>query len=129
MEWKYIKKIKDDKAIEKVEIMNSIRIPIVLRQIIMKYNAGRPNNNIFDTLKSKERVLKSLISYNKDDKENIYMYTEIFDKGLIPFAVTEFGDIICINNKSNEVVLYLHEEDECEKICDNILDFFDKLYI
>lgn len=129
MEWKYIKEIKDQKAIEKIEIIYNIRIPILLKQIIMQYNGGRPLYNIFDTIYSKEKVFKSLISYNKDDKDNIYLYEEIFDKGLIPFANTEFGDIICLNNKTNEVELYLHELDKTEKICDSISEFFDKLYI
>lgn len=129
MEWKYIKEIKDEKAIEKIEIIYNIRIPILLKQLIMQYNGGRPLYNIFDTIVSKEKVFKSLISYNKDDKDNIYLYEEIFDKGLIPFANTEFGDIICLNNKTNEVELYLHELDKTEKICDSISEFFDKLYI
>lgn len=129
MEWKYIKEIKDEKTIEKIEKIYNIRIPILLKQIILQYNGGRPLYNIFDTIDSKEKVFKSLISYNKDDKDNIYLYEEIFDKGLIPFANTEFGDVICINNKTNEVELYLHELDKTEKICDSISEFFDKLYI
>ena len=129
MEWKYIKKIKDEKAIEKIEIIYNIRIPILLKQIIMQYNGGRPLYNIFDTIYNKEKVFKCLISYNKEDKESIFSYTEFFNKGLIPFAITAFGDVICLNNKINEVELYLHELDKTEKICDSISEFFDKLYI
>ena len=128
MEWKYVKQLKDLQAIEKIELMSKIKIPISLKQIIINYNGGRPEKNIFDTKYSKEKVLKSLISYNIDDRENIYIYTNFFDKGLLPFAITEFGDIICLNSKNNEVELYLHELNKCEKICDNILEFIDKLY-
>ena len=129
MEWKYVKELKDKTVIENIEKTSNILIPTDLKQIIVKYNGGRPEKNVFDTTCSKERVLKSLISYNKEDKENIYLYTEVFDKKLLPFAVTEFGDLICYNEKSNEIDLYLHEQDKCEKICDNILEFFDNLYI
>lgn len=126
MNWKYVKKIKDKNTID---MINNSNIPMELKQLIKQYNGGRPEKNIFDTKSSKERVLKSLISYNKEDKENIYMYEKIFNKGLIPFAVTEFGDIICINTETSEVELYLHEQDKTEKISDGISEFFDKLYV
>lgn len=129
MEWKYVKQLKDIQAIEKIELMSKIKIPISLKQIIVNYNGGRPEKNIFNTECSKEKVLKSLISYNKGDRENIYNYANYFIKGLLPFAITEFGDIICLNSKNNKIELYLHELDKYEKICDNILEFIDKLYI
>lgn len=44
----------------------------------------------------RERELKSLISYNGKDRENIYIFGDIFKKGYIPFAITEFGDVVCI---------------------------------
>jgi len=129
MEWKYVKELKNKTAIDNIEEKSNIKIPEDLKQVIIKYNGGRPEKNVFDTTCSKERVMKSLISYNKDDKENIYLYTGFFDKKLLPFAVTEFGDLICYNKNTNEIELYLHEQDKCEKICDNILEFFNKLYI
>ena len=129
MEWKYVKELKDKTVIENLEKISNITIPTDLKQLIIKYNGGRPNKNVFDTTCSKERVMKSLISYNKEDKENIYLYTEFFDEKLLPFAVTEFGDIVCYNLNTNIIELYLHEQDKCEKICDNIIEFFDRLYI
>lgn len=43
--------------------------------------------------------------------------------GYIPFAIAEFGDIICINVKNGNIELYNHEMNEFERVCENI-DFF-----
>ena len=82
----------------------------------------------FDTQNYKEKVLKSILSYNKEDKENIYMFDDIFSKGYIPFAISEFGDLICIDNKSGNIKLYMHEQDVFEYVCEKIENFFEKLY-
>ena len=71
--------------------------------------------------------MKSLLSYNAEDKENVYIFGEIFKKGFIPFAITEFGDVICINCKNENIELYLHELDIFEYISKNIEDFFNIL--
>lgn len=68
------------------------------------------------------------MSYNKGDKENIYVYDELFHRGYIPFAITEFRDVIWINKNNKFVELYLHELDKFECVCENIEKFFNILY-
>lgn len=125
MEWKYVKTLKDDTIFKNIEKTYNVEIPNYLKELITKYNGGRPEKSIFDTQKSKERVLQGLISFNKEDKANIFIYEELLKKGYIPFAVTEFGDVVCINNKNKSVELYLHENETIENICDNIKDFLE----
>lgn len=129
MEWKYVKSLKDDKSITNVEKIYNVKIPGYLKEIIMKYNGGRPLKNIFDTTNSKERVFKSLLSYNKEDKENIYLCDELFHRGYIPFAITPSSDVICIDKESQNVELYLHESDIFEWICSDIIKFINSLYL
>lgn len=127
MEWKYIKPLENKEVIENVESTYSVKLPIKLKEIIKKYNGGKPKNNIFDTVNSKEKVVKCLLSYNKNDRENIYIFDDLFNKGYIPFAITEFGDVICINNKMETVELYLHERDCFENVSKNIEEFMANL--
>lgn len=128
MEYKYVKKLKNSNSIKEIEEKYNIQIPQLLKNIIVKYNGGRPLANIFLTDNKKEKVIKTLLSYNKEDKENIYIYDDIFAKDYIPFANTEFGDTICINNKNANIELYNHEADRFEYISENIETFFNMIY-
>lgn len=129
MEWKYIKDLNNGESIENIEQKFDVKIPALLKNIIIKYNGGRPLKNIFDTQHSKEKVFKSLLSYNKQDKENIYLYEELFYRNYIPFAITPSGDVICINKENQSVELYLHESNTFEWICNDISKFINSLYI
>lgn len=128
MEWKYVKPLKDNSIIEYLEKTYSIEVPKFLKEVILQSNGGRPNKTLFNTQSSKERVLQGLISFNKDDKANIFIYDDILKRGYIPFGITEFGDLVCINNKNKSVKLYLHEQDKFEYICENIEKFINILY-
>ena len=128
MEWKYIKPLNDISIFENIEKTYNVEIPKFLKELITKYNGGRPEKNLFNTEKSKERVLQRLISFNKEDKANIFIYEELLKRGYIPFAITEFGDLVCINTKNNNVELYLHENETFDKICDNIESFIETLF-
>lgn len=128
MEWKYVKPLKDNNVFENIETTYNIEIPKYLKELIIKYNGGRPDKKIFDTQTSKERVLQGLISFNKEDKANIFIYEDLFKKGYIPFAITEFGDIIFINGKNKNIQLYLCDSERKEIICDKIETFFEILY-
>jgi len=129
LKWLYVKPVTDKNNIENIELKYNIKIPDYLKEIIIEHNGGRPLKNIFNTNKSKERVFKNLLSYNKEDKDNIYMYDNLFYKGYIPFALTPSGDLICINFEKLSVELYLHESDTFEWICNDIKEFINSLYL
>lgn len=128
MEWKYVKELKDNSIIENIEKTYLIEIPQYLKEIIINYNGGRPEKRTFNTKNDKEKVLQSLISYRKEDKGNIYIYEGLLKRGYVPFAITEFGDVLCIKTDNGCVELYNHEIDEFEDVCNNIEEFFASLY-
>lgn len=128
MEWKYVKPLTDNTVFENIEKTFKLEIPVFLKEIITKYNGGRPKKRLFNSQNSKERVLQCLISFNKEDKANIFIYEELLKKEYIPFAITEFGDLICINNDNKEGELYLHETDVFEFICRDLNTFIENLY-
>ena len=127
MEYKYVKELEDVNNIKEIEEKYKVQIPQTLKDIIIKNNGGRPIANIFLTNNKKEKMIKTLLSYNKEDKENVYIFTELFEKGYIPFAIAEFGDVICVNSINDHVELYNHETDKMESICENVSTFFDIL--
>ncbi len=128
MEWKYVKPLNDNSIIGYIEKTYNVEIPLYLKEIITNYNGGRPEKTVFDTQQSKEKVLQGLISFNIEDKANIFIYEELLKKGYIPFAITEFGDIICVNVENSNIELYIQEQDKFEYVCKSIDLFFDKLY-
>lgn len=127
MDWKYIKEISDRDLIE-VEAKLNIILSDKLKEIILCYNNGRPQKKCFDTLTEKGKKLKKILSYNKEDKDNVYIFSELITKGYVPFAITDFGDVIC-ESKEETIYLYKHESDEFEYITENIRKFInEKLY-
>lgn len=126
--WKYTKDLENENSIEEIEGKYDIEIPNALKEEITKHNGGRPDKNLFNTCKNVEKVFKCLLSYNKEDKENIYMCINFFEKRYIPFGITEFGDMICINTGLGTVELYLHELDKFENVCEDVEEFFKELY-
>jgi DNA-binding beta-propeller fold protein YncE len=127
--WKYIKPLDSETLINDFERENGIIFPSDLKNCFVKNNGGRPSKNVFDTDCSKEKVFKTLLSFNKSDPENIYMVFSVFDKErnrLIPFASDPSGDLLCLQN--DNIVLYLHETGSIEKVADSFSELLSKLY-
>lgn len=127
MDWKYVKAISESK-LSQVEEKLGIKLSQKLRELILNYNNGRPERIRFNTESEQGKTIKKILSYNEEDKDNVYIFSNLIDKGYIPFAITEFGDVIC-ESKEQTIYLYKHESDEVEFIAVNVLEFInEKLY-
>ena len=126
--WRYVKPITSITAISDIERQKSIMIPADLKDIIKKYNNGRPSLKNFDVGIEKEKEFKKLLSFNKDDIENIYGFLRIDTKiqGLLPFASDPSGNLICLYQ--NKIYYWRHESDTVEYLSDTFTDFLNKLY-
>jgi len=127
--WKYVKPLSKTDAIENFEKKNGVSLPSDLKKCIKANNGGRPSFTVFDTNVSKERVFKTLLSFNESDAENIYKYFPIIhshSNSLIPFASDPFGNYICLQD--SKVVLFLHETGKSEYIADSFSSLLEKLY-
>lgn len=127
--WEFVKPLSSATLIDDFELENNVSFPDDLKNCLTKNNGGRPSKTIFDTKRSKEKVFKALLSFNKSDLETIYMVYPLLKeekKGLLPFASDPFGDIFCIQN--NAVVLYSHETGKIEKIANSFTELLSKLY-
>ena len=128
MNWKYIKATNTE-CIEKVDKDFFVNLPRDLKDIILKFNNGRPENSTFDTDKSTGRQFKKLLSFNREDRENVYFFVDIvrqFDNELFPIANDPAGNFICLKN--SEIVFLNIESGKTEFIANSITDLISKLY-
>ena len=131
LKWDYVKPLKVKEAIDIFEKMTGSKIPSDIRSYIVKYNNGRPSKKTFNTDASEGRVIKSLLSFNASDADNIYdAYLALSkeNEGLIPVASDPSGNYICFTTGSKDIVLWLHETNKTEKIASSFNDFLKKLY-
>lgn len=132
MNWKYVKALKSENAIEEFESTIKFEFPESFKEIVTNYNGGRPEKDIYDTDKTKERTIKSLLSFNKEDKENIWKMVEWDSNGLckqyITFAIDHFGNLICFSVKDKTIVFIDMETLTTEIIAPDFSAFIGKLY-
>lgn len=129
LEWKYIKRIRDNNVFEKFQKKYNIIIPQILKEYIIKFNAGMPNPACFDTPKKSGCVFNALFSYNVEDKCNIYFIYDYFNhENLLPFADDISGNIICIDLLDNKIKYINHETDEIELISNSLYEFMNSFY-
>lgn len=123
--WKYVKPLKDPKAVKDFLDKYGIELPASLIDIMEKYNGGRPSEKTVITETQREYVFKSMLSYNSDDKETIYsIYPDLFkETDWFPFASDAAGNFICYDLRQKKCVLYNHETDRGEFITDMAIRF------
>jgi len=129
--WKYVKPLKNNKAVECFEDDNGLKLPQDITSCIKQNNGGRPDKKVFDTEVSKGRLIKSLLSFNKDDLETVYDAIDILkieNINLVPIASDPGGNYICYNTIHQDIVLWLHETNTTEKISDSFTAFLKSLY-
>lgn len=132
MEWKYVKKLMSADLIADFESTAGYCFCDAFRNCVLLNNGGRPSKRCFDTDKAKGREIKSLLSFNKEDRETVWKIfewskTELANQ-FIPFAIDNFGNLICFDNINSKVVFLNHEDQSTECIADNFETFINELY-
>jgi hypothetical protein len=126
IEWKYVVPLKNKNAIDILESKYNQKLPKDLKECIKKNNSGSPNPKIFDMPDEKGKVFGGLLSFNKNDDDNIYIFEDLFKNSLFPFASTPFGDVLCVKN--NKILLWCHETDNVRFISNTFTDLINSLY-
>ena len=130
--WKRVKPIENN-SVSDFESNKGIIIPEALKKLIESYNGGRPSKKIFVTDEGQEYEVKSLLSYNESDIENIYKVSDYFltkyQKTILPFASESSGNYYCMNITNKSILLWNHENDEIKILASNLSDFISKLTI
>lgn len=127
-EWKYVKTLKDVSSIDKFESEHGISFPKDLKDILLKYNGGRPPRKYFDVGSEKDKEFKTLLSFNESDIETIYKCYPLdsADKTLIPFASDPAGNYFVL--KDNAVCLWNHETDKTVFLAPTFTEFLQMLH-
>lgn len=89
----------------------------------IKTNMLKINNN--------EKMISYLFSMDENSKTYIMKFQSFdsqYEKQLVPFAELEFGDLLCFDRNSNEIIYYNHELDIIEKVADNWHQLEGNLY-
>lgn len=130
--WKRVKKLRDSNSIAEFEKEYGIIIPDNFKEIIINSNSGRPSLDIVRTLDGREIEVKALLSFNKDDVENIYnvidYFKEQFNGRILPIATEPSGDYFCIDITSNSIFYWQSEGEKLTFIANNLEEFLDSLY-
>ncbi len=132
MQWKYVKPLLSSEIISEFENVVKYKFPDDFKKCVLENNGGRPDSRTFDTDRTKERELKSFLSFNKDDIESIWKISEwnkseLSDK-YVAFAIDNFGNLICFEIKNNNIIFLDLETLSAEKISDDFTGFLNGLY-
>lgn len=128
--WKYKIEMKDTKAFAEVEKQRGIHIPEELKAFVEEHNAATPALYHFMAGVT-ERVFGAVLSFEKDEKEadTVYPALEaVKDKNLLPFAIDPFGNYICYQLDTNQIVYWSHEDDTVTSTRKGLKEFVASLY-
>lgn len=129
-EWRYIKPLTTEGLIPEVEGQLGYKFVDSYIDFVKEHNGGRPPIRIFKTSTHKERTIKSFLSFNSGDAENIIRLNrgvaEISTK-LVAFAIDDFGNSLCFNKQNDEVVFLDFESEELELVAISFVDFLSML--
>lgn len=112
-EWRYIKHNISQADIDIFEKLAGIQLSADVCTFILTHNNGRPRPNQFDTNETQGRLFDKLLSFNRNDAENVFITYELLSdqlpSQLVALAMDPFGNYICLNRQSLKVVFWLHE--------------------
>lgn len=126
--WRRTSVINED-IISEVENKFGIKLPDDIKHLFIEANNGRPSAYTFDSSSGKEHVMKKLLSFKREDVENVYTAKAVVDSDdstLFPLANDPFGNLICLQN--NKIVYWHHETGDVEFLANSITEFLDTLY-
>lgn len=132
MEMKYVKHLVDPSEIARYEKQFAVRLPSSYKSFVAQYNGGRPSLKCFKTENDAERVIKSFLSFNSQDRETIWKITEWNAEELqnqyVPFAIDPAGNLICFKMVDNSIAFIDLETLNIEKASASFDQFLSELY-
>lgn len=122
-----IKYLKDKNSVKRFFSENGISLDKKTEKFITDNNGGGPSKNTIK-VKGTERVMNSLLSFNKDDKDNVYkakLRVDADDASLIPIARDPSENYFCFKGK--QIVFYSHEDGEWCEVSNSFINFISSL--
>ena len=126
--WKYVKPLVSLESIAEYETLTASPLPDDIKEVIRMYNGGRPSLKYYDLPKEKDKELKTLLSLNRSDIENVFAIYPLDSANgkLVPFASDPAGNFFVI--KERKIYLWLHESDEVVFLAESFTAFLETLH-
>ena len=126
--WKYVKPLANAESIAEYEVLTESLLPEDIKDVVRMYNGGRPSLKYYDTLKEKDNEFKALLSFNRNDIENVFAFYPLDSarEKLVPFASDPAGNFFVI--KDGKIYLWLHESDTTVFLSESFSAFLETLH-
>jgi hypothetical protein len=141
MNWILAKPLENVSLISSFQEKYGVIFPDDFKACVLEHNGSRPRPNIFDVSSRKELVAKSLLSFNKNDSDNIWETNDQLNVKLSNLVIAimsdQFGNYICLdyrNRKVPSIIFWDHElsytnPNDCLKyVADTFGDFINGMY-
>ena len=137
MKWEWTEELKDESLIEEFEGFVGYTLPEDFKAAIPYINGGSPEYSDFNAGKSSVLDIDTILSFNKDDTDNIWNFQgfddtcedyEGFSERYVSFAISVGGDHICFDRTNNRVVYVDLEYAEATDVAASFTEFIDLLY-
>ncbi len=129
-EWRYVKPLATEHLILEAEEKLGCKFTDSYVDFVKKYNGSRPPVSVFTTSSLQEKTIKSFLSFNPDDVENIVKLNKgvaEISKLLVAFAIDNFGNYICFDRNNHMVFFLDFETGKTELIDKTFSDFLLKI--
>ena len=127
--WIKAKPLDNPFAIKQLEEKYGFSLSEDLLNCILSNNGAKPRPNKIQLKNGEENDVKTLLSYNMIDTENIYKVIDYFIENhnthLIPFATDSSGNYYCEQGK--RIVLWT-QNNEIFPVANNFSKFIQSLY-
>ena len=126
--WKYVKPLGNPTAVDEFERLHGVAFPDDLKRVLIANNGGRPSLRYYDLPNDLDKEFKTLLSFNAEDKENIYARYPVDsdDKSMLPFASDSAGNLFVV--KDDGIWLWNHETDLSVFVASNFTAFMELLH-
>ena len=81
-------------------------------------------------IKLEDKIIHSLLSLDALSKEyilNFQKFDSQYENTLIPFALLEFGDLLCFERETNKIVIYYHESDTYKTLAESWTELYNEV--
>lgn len=129
-EWRYIKPLPSEGLISELEESLGYKFVDSYIDTVKKYNGARPPKSVFKVANSEEKTIKSFLSLNSSDTENIVNSNKIvsnISENIFAFAIDNFGNYICFDINDNKIYFLDFETGDLELVCEDFVDFLKML--
>ncbi len=134
-EWKYIEPLQSDDSIYEFEKIINYTFPNEFKKVVRSYNGGIPDKRKIKLSSGHEVVFKRLLSFNKNDRENVFSVfnwvSSHIKKGLVPFGIDPAGNYFCFdynNTNKGSIVFWDHEINKHSFVSNTFTQFLDMMY-